>query len=58
MLGHFEFQVVSGRVGSGIGSFSIRLFQFMSHVGSERVGQISRIGSDSATSSNFHDCVT
>jgi hypothetical protein len=49
VLGHFGFQVVLGRVGSGIKLFSVRLFRILNCLGSEWVGWISRVGSDSAT---------
>jgi hypothetical protein len=48
VLGHFGFRVVSSRVGSGIRSFSIRFFQILNRIKSERIGQISRIKSDYA----------
>jgi hypothetical protein len=32
VLGHFEFRVVSGRVGSCIGSFSVGLFRILNRI--------------------------
>jgi hypothetical protein len=50
VLGHFGIRVVSSRVGSGIRSFNVGLFRVMSHIASERVRRVSRVGSGSATS--------
>jgi hypothetical protein len=50
VLGHFRFRIISGRVGSDIGSFSVGLFRVLSRIGSGRVGRVSRVRLDFATS--------
>jgi hypothetical protein len=44
VFGHFGFRVVLSRVGSDIGSFSVRLFWIMDRIRSERVGRVCRMG--------------
>jgi hypothetical protein len=48
VLGHFGFWVVLCWIGSGIRSFSVRLFQILNCIRSGQVERVSRIGSDSA----------